>query len=271
MKKLILIILASSFVISCSTNSANDNSNNSNNTGLLLKTVSDGSGTSTFYYNGNKLINTIDLDGTTSTLTYNGDLVNNAETNGSNYHKLSIMNYSNNLLISENSNINSNINSSASNSNSNYTYNSDGSITELYSDAFTNTSGNTSYYNNKTIRFYFNGNCIKQEYYSSINNVMTLSSSTIYTYDNKNNPLKNITGFYSWQNPHGGSFNNKISETEKNESGVTLRISQFAYQYNSQDYPISYTETRTPYTLSTSGTSSVPGNPTTYVTALTYY
>jgi hypothetical protein len=271
MKKLILTILASSFLLSCSTNSANDDSNNPSSNGLLVKTFTDSQGLiGTYHYNGNKLTYTSGSDGSTTTLTYNGDLIIKEEsTGGSRSNNIQTMNYSNNLLIS--STEISNSTNSSSNYNSNYTYNSDGSITEIRTG--TNTyNGNTTNSSSKNVRFFSQGNCVKEERYSSINGVMTLIETTTYTYDSSNYPLKNITGGYASNSPrNASSVNNPISATSKNASGVITYTNQTTYQYNSQNYPISMAETITNYIPDPQTGTWTPGTPTVYNATFTYY
>jgi hypothetical protein len=271
MKKLILTILASSFLLSCSNNSSNENVNNPSSTGLLLKTVTDSRGTtSTYNYNGNKLTSGLSTDGSIVTLTYNGDLIIKEESSGgsgSNY--IYTMSYSNNLLTS--SNENSNSTNFSSNYNSTYTYNSDGSITEIRTG--TNTyNGNTTNSSSKYIRFYSQGNCVKEDSYSSINGVMTLTGITTYTYDSFNFPWKNITGFYTYQNPRQAiGVNNAISTTRKNAQGIVTSNSQTTYQYNSLNYPVSMAKTTTDYTLNPQTGTWTAGTPTVYNATFTFY
>lgn len=266
MKKLILTILASYFILSWSTNSANDDSNNSSSNGLLVKTITySGGSTSTFNYNGNKLVNLVNSDGTTTVFTYNGDLIiKNENANG-----FDISNYSNNLLVSRASNYS--FGSQSSTNNTTYTYNSNGSIITDITTGNSTYLGNTTTFTNKTIRYYSQGNCIKDERYRISNNSFILTETTDYTYDNKNCPYKKITGFLAMITPSGYAVNNPVSITHKNASGIISSISQFTYQYNSQDYPISATNTSTVYNISTSGTSSSPGTPSESTTTYTYY
>ncbi|CAN1536199.1 hypothetical protein MCEGE10_01577 [Flavobacteriaceae bacterium] len=233
--------------------------------GVLVKTISDNSGNvTTLNYNGNKIDSYIDSQGENGIFIYGGDLIVKQESN----NRLEVMNYSNNLLISSNYNFSTTDYSSTSTSN--YTYNLDGSITEDRTS--TDTSPNNTYQDTrKTIRFFYQGNCIKAEYYSLVNNEMTLYSTTTYSYDTNNHPNKNITGFYAWQKPQGASLNNEISAITKNASGVVTRISQSTYQYNSQNYPLSTIETSTPYTINPATGISGSGTPTISTTFFTYY
>ncbi|WP_396142065.1 hypothetical protein [Flavobacterium sp.] len=260
MKKLILTILASSFLLSCSTDSASDDSNNPTGNGLLLKTLTDDYGTTTLNYSGNKATYFSDSDGSTSNFTYNGDLIIRVEqTGGSGSNFINTYNYSNNLLTSSTENRNST--NSSSNYNSTYTYNSDGSITEIITG--TNTyNGNTTNSTEKNVLFYSQGNCVKVENYTFFNGVYSLNETIIYTYDNKNSPFKNITGLYNAYYPTGNiNVNNCISQINKNDSGEITYTAQTAYQYNAQNFPISETTTETEYTFNPQTGTSTPGTP----------
>jgi len=264
MKKLIYTILASLFLLSCSTNSSSDNSNIITDNSLLLKTITNSSGNTTMMsYNGNKLINCVNSYGSSPVFTYDGNFISKEVDNGGGSSNLvTTLSYNNNLLSSEISTFPYTYT---------YTYNSDGSITE---DKITtiNSSGNPYTSIGKVVRYYSMGNCIREENYTQINNVMTHMSTVLYSYDDKNTPEKNILGFYIWKNSQGIiGVNNKVVETHKNASGVITSISQFTYQYNSQNYPITETETYTPYTISSSGTSSTPGTSSPSTITYTYY
>ena len=250
MKKLILTILASSFLLSCSSDSSNDDSNNPTSTDLLVKTITDSGGNQTFNYNGNKVSYVSTSNGVTSTFTYNGDLIIKEEqTGGSSLNSIITYNYSNNLLTSSNST------NSSSNYNSTYTYNSDGSITEIR-------NGNTSNSTEKNVLFYSQGNCVKIENYAFFDGVYTLNETIISTYDNKNSPFKNITGLYTAYYPTGNiNVNNCISQINKNASGEITYTAQTAYQYNARNFPISETTTETEYTINPQTGTSTPGTP----------
>ena len=266
MKKLILTILASTLILSCSNNSESTDPTSS---GPLIKTETSIGGTETYNYNGNKLSNIIYSPGETITFTYNGDLIIKAEENGGGVNSVTNYNYSNNILSSF-SGIESYSNISTT-TNTTYIYNSNGSITEMTTRTSIN-SGNTQTNNSKHIRYYSQGNCIKDEYFSISNGVSTLVETTTFTYDSSNTPYKNITGFYSLTNPQGFySINNLKSEIHKNASNVTTRTVQITYQYNSESYPISYTGVITNYTINSQTGASTPQTPITQSGTITYY
>ena len=268
MKKLILTLFASAALVSCSTNSSSDNPSSG---GLLLKTVTNNYGTSSFIqtytYNGNKAVGYISSNGDYGTISYIGDFIQNTSNfySSNNSTDIESYTYANNLLSSLTAN--STHNNVLDTWNSVFTYNSDGSITENR----TSTS-NTGYVSHSmTKRYYSQGNCIKEENYNTVNSVLTLISISNSTYDTKNFPFKNVTGFYMCQNPQGASINNKISEITTNASGVVSSISQDTYQYNSQDYPISGNSSYTSYLIDPTTGISVPSTPNISSVTFTYY
>ena len=263
MKKLILTILASSFILSCSTDSANDNSNNPSTTGMLVKTITREGLTTTVNYNGNKVINASSTDGQNQTFTYSGNLITQVEGSGSSIIFTQTCSYSNNLMVSDNyiygSIPNQQLESSV------YIYNSNGTITENKTITFTDAdpANNYSYLYKQ---YYSQGNLIKKEYYTFDNSVPALNSTTTYTYDNKNPPYKSITGFLAIIS---NTKNNVISEIKKDSSNIVTESVQYTYQYNSNDYPLNCIKVRTPY--STFGGITIPGAPTTTTLYFTYY
>jgi hypothetical protein len=270
MKKLIYTILASSLLFSCSSNSSSSDDSNSPAGGLLLKTISNQDGFKTLNYNGNKIVSSAG-NGTIYTntiLTYNGDLIIKEESFGVGRSNIVVMNYSNNQLSS----LTENTTSPNSNHthNSTYTYNADGSITELTSGT-NSSSGSASPYSSKNIRYYSQGNCYKREVFENLNGVMLLNSTITYTYDSYNTPYKNIIGFYAYTYPQGNGVNNITGIIHKNSTGVITSTTQFNYQYNAQNYPISFTETNTQYNISLDGSTSTPGSPNISSTSYTYY
>ena len=266
MKKIFTLILASTFILSCTSNSDN---NNSTSTGPLIKTETSIGGTATFNYNGNKLSNVSYSPSETSTYTYNGDLIIKEEENGGGVNGVTTYNYTNNLLSS--STRSESISNISTTTNTNYIYNSNGSITEMTTRTTINL-GNTQTNSSKHIRYYSQGNCIKDEYFSISNGVSTLVETTTFTYDSSNTPYKNIIGYYLLTNPQGiYSINNLKSEIHKNASNVTTRTVQITYQYNSENYPVSYTSSITNYTINSQTGSSTPQTPINQSGTITYY
>ena len=280
MKNLILTILASSFILSCSTDSSTDNSSNPTNTGgLLVKTITYTYGTSSefdvYFYDGNKVNRILSSDGSYSTFTYNQDYIVKLEISRTPKKEEGIINwmdtgnysYSNGSLISSNEDWSGSILKDyfISTLNSSFSYNSDGTIIE--NQTITSAGGNV---NNLMIKKYFSqGNVIKKEEYNTDNSPMTLNSSTTYSFDNKNIPYQNIIGIHQLRNI--SLKNNEISAVTKNASGVITSTVQTTYQYNSQNYPISSNETSTDYYINPQTGVSTPRTPTVSSSTITYY
>ena len=276
MKKLILTILASSFLLSCSSDSSNDDSNNPEN-GLLVKTVTNAHGTSSttdvFSYNGNKINGWVSSGGGNTTFTYDGDNIINIQqsvspnnTAISQWVDTTNYGYSNGLLISSYQHFSQSTPQDFFNStiNSSYTYNSDG--TRMENQTITLIGGAIYHISYKD--YYSMGNRIKREEYDADNSPMTLNSITTYTYDSKNLLYKNITGI---SNLFNGQVNNETGYTIKDNAGNIIETSQSIYQYNSQDYPISLIRTSTGYNIDPQTGTSTPNTPFTYTENYTYY
>jgi hypothetical protein len=226
---------------------------------MLVKTVTRDGVTTTINYNGNKVINSSSTDGQNHTFTYNGDFIIKDECIGSLIFT-NTYSYSNNLIVSDNLIFNP----SGESYNRTYTHNLDGSITENLT--ITNPGNFVSSYINKL--YYLQGNLIKEEVYYIYpdNPTPTLSSTTTYTYDNKNTPYRSVTGSLAII---PNTKNNVISEIKKNSSNIVTESIQYSYQYNSNDYPLDCIRVRTPY--STSSGITIPGTPTTTTEYFTYY
>jgi YD repeat-containing protein len=109
-----------------------------------------------------------------------------------------------------------------------YVYNIDGTRTKTI-----------TYY--EVINFSNAGKSVRKQYFDAVGNVIkeeelnannTIGSSTIYQYDTKNNPHKNITGWIYAEGSGTGIINNLIKETSST-------IYTYKYEYNDQGYPIS--------------------------------
>lgn len=268
MKKLILTILASTLILSCSNNS---DSIDSTSSGPLIRTQTSigGGGTTTYNYNGYKLSNIAYPSSETVNYTYNGDLIIKEENNGGRVNSVSNFNYSNNLLSSLTGNEST---STISKSwNATYSYNSNGSITVMNTKTNNQLGQTPTTINSKHIRYYSQGNCIKDEEYSISNGIATLIGYVTYSYDTKNSPYKNITGLNALYKPQGLSFiNNLISEVDYNASGFITSTYQITYQYNSENYPISSSTVYTYYTINPQTGVSTQASQSTNNTTITY-
>jgi hypothetical protein len=235
MKKIFTTAILALFVLvlsSCSSDSANETVNN-NDIILLKKLVEvyeDGTQESaTYTYNGTKLATTTYSNGRREITTYTGDLITKVET------------YDNNILTGEelfaydtNNRIITHTTRYLDENNgykNTFAYNNNGTIAtqEFYGDAATQTSlsntGLLTVVDDNVMRhvFRFNG----------------MSESVAYfTYDTKNNPNRNVTGFkqYSIATIYGGVNN----ITSRNDGSAVFTTT---YTYNSDNYPVSGIQT----------------------------
>ena len=196
------------------------------NDGVLVTKIIDDTGIETDYtYNGNKLTKQEDNDGFSETYTYTGELltksvevyegityIDNLEYDSSN--RLMRVTDGDGIMKYE------------------YTYNADGTITQ------TETSGG------QTIYTYVNGNLISEDYVGG-------EYDYSFTYDDKNNPIKNIhqsevfelLGYYAYSN------NLLTQQYDGNEASYETITT--TYTYNENGYPATSTEVLSIYFNST--------------------
>lgn len=203
-----------------------DDKTDTNSSILVKREVTSLDGARNYTYIGNKLDKVSADNGMYIKWTYTGDLITRADR----YDKdgvltgYSVGTYSNNKLIQQ-KNYENNILTSLENT----VYNSDGSVSVILSDA----NGNST--NIAWFKHYFDaaGNRIKIE--QMFQN--KISATNYYTYDNKNNPFKNIIGYDQIYN----NVNNIVMG--KTVSSYSTSELTRSYTYNSNDYPISCLKT----------------------------
>jgi hypothetical protein len=188
-----------------------------------------------FEYDGNKISKSSDQNDYTIIYTYTGDLISNIKIYHSNILTIEY------LLVYENNNL---IESKYISYIENvcekrlYTYNLNGTVDFIYYKGDLSTQ-NTFYKSGSII--IQNGEVIEivvQDFINSNN-----SRSTTYTYDNNNNPHKNVMGFSKLKvelDRTGGSFKNPILTSSNYNNGM-MSTTDFTYTYNSSGYPISST------------------------------
>lgn len=223
----LLSILFAMFM-SCS---SGDSSNSTTSQDVLIKKIISSEGWSeTFFYDGNKLIKIAFDDGTSRVVTYSGNYIVKTEIRDASntfrgeYETFDYLNnrvsqhksYYNNIIVYQ----------------GDYIYNSNGTIITINEKNY-NSSGVLSSTSNKRQYVDSNGSLTKTEILNS-SNVITQTDN--FTYDVKNGVYKNILGFSAVPSMMMGKFN--LS------SHISPYISiVYSYQYNSQNYPISSTET----------------------------
>jgi hypothetical protein len=230
MKKLFTLLLT--VVLSACSSDSDETNNNSSENILLRKAISTnqfGTITSYIYYDNNKILYEKEVEtGQISETyyqhyTYQGDKIIKIERKDINNNptgEYSLFNYTNDKLTQAIRYYDFNIQSIR-----NYNHLSNSLIICTVDDG---TSPNDTY------RLFFdsNFNMIKEEF--------SASHFITYTYDNYNNPAKNIVGFEALTILGGGFRNNILTESES-ANGHTY-INNYSYQYNNQNYPVVVTD-----------------------------
>lgn len=238
MKKLIYLFSITFLLLQSCSPSDNSESNTDSTDVVLIKKIVNSDGESNLSYDGTKLKKITLTGGEYVNITYSGDLITKMEwfsSNNVSQQRNEYLYSSNKLTQAKTFSMNNKLEEI-----SDISYNSDGSITELQS----RYNGGSLPGATTTYKKYFDsvGNLIKQEQYG--NNI--LSTTTFYTYDTKNTPYKNITG---WSNltpslganslPTNNLISVKLSVGTSQVTNETINV----YKYNTQDYPISKTST----------------------------
>lgn len=226
----VFMILLLTFLFSCSSNKVLDTSNPNNSNSVLVKKVTYSNILSAyiFIYSGNKLVKYGLEDGSESLIfTYQGDLISKTEwvdSKNVSSGEGNVYSYANNKLTQLNS---------FSDIGLEYTYD------YVYTASGTIEINRTAYHKNGSTvivksKQYFDevGNIIRDEDFTNSTPIVT-----IYTYDNKNNPFKNVIGFNIFKR-YG--VNNIITMTTNYDTN-NYNIETNSYQYNDQGYPISCT------------------------------
>lgn len=226
MKKIFALAAIALFTItSCSDDSSSSTDNpNTNTDNVLLKKmveVSDeGTTTINYNYSGNKLTGITYSDGRYETITYTGDLItlwkiydeNDVVTEQYEYE------YTNGILTTE----------------------------KIYQFEWSQQPGVRDYtYNpNGTISFFSQGMDAGEHTPDRMTLFNTnFNVSYVSTYDNKNNPLKNITGitkiYFSVIGGGTNYLNNVLTDTRVIPNDPDDLLDSYVYTYNSQNYPVS--------------------------------
>ena len=224
MRTLLISIFFLVLTFSCSKTDSNVDSSST----ILIKSWTNPSEPTNwdFIYNGTKIVKWT-YSGSSNiyiTLTYSGNLITKMESFTPNNVLGGYMEFSyvNNKLSQR----------------KNYLY---GALT--YKDDFINNSDG-SIQMNRTNYSSSSGSTYSENYFfDSVGNITRKTSSNgysyIYTYDNKSNPYKNVSGLYGiYFTECAFSPNNVLSRTDYQGSTKTYSISTI-YQYNDLSYPIS--------------------------------
>lgn len=245
MKKLLYVFSALALLfVSCSSEDTPEDT--SSTASVLLKRIveTDPDGivsTATITYSGNKIVKMSFDDGTYENYTYTGDLITKSESFDENddLYESFIYVYDSNGKLTESRWLD--YVSPSGSSKQVYVYNADGTISfqEFLGDVDSQTN------------FYREGKIYANKYEEYVpEEVGSYPAHTIthtFTFDDKNQPMKNVTGFdktwFAFSGYGINSANNITSDLHTNTLGVYQPITSTVYTYNSQNYPITEAET----------------------------
>jgi hypothetical protein len=240
MKKLICLFgLSALLLTSCS--SSDSSSTTEESDVLVTRTVetyaNDGSTVTTNYtYSGKKVLKSIDSDGYYENYTYTGDLLTKAE----------IFDMDDNLIQRETFTYNGSAQLVSyvildfefnMGDKETYVHNSDGTIsTAAFSGDLTSQTNPVS----TGVVHFANGEVSS---FDEIESFSSSTSTTTYTYDTKNNPFKNITGYDKISfidSEAAGNTHNILTKTYTTSSQTDVTTTTFTY--NSLNFPVTDSE-----------------------------
>lgn len=236
MKKLLYLFTAILLVFTSCSKVDNDSSDSTSS--ILPKKVttvySDGdSDIENMVYNGNKIVSVTEKDGSSAKYTYTGDLITRVD----DFDKDGKLKYTTDYNYA-NGKLNTSVEKSAKPNEiyyykTKYMHNADGTVSYdnfrgLISTGVEEEYGSTGKYTFK------DGNLFKLE----VSNYGTEYSS-VYKYDTKNNPRKNVLGFSLLLHDENSSVNNVVEKTSTSGSGVDIRTNTttYTYKYDANNYP----------------------------------
>lgn len=228
MKKTLILLFFAISLVSCSSGSDSDSSSA---TGVLLTKIvlesETGNRTTTYVYDGNKM-NTISNGSTVSHFYYSGNLVTNVESfynnqlislftfdynNAGKLVQSTLESFSNDLVIRDT-----------------FIYNDDNTISVNEYGTF---EGGPETLQTQKYFLDSEGEIIRIEKYDTSGTAVSL-----YTYDSKNNPFKNVIGFDKLFNIMSlGIKHNTVTTLETDFEGSTISNTSKTIVYNAQDFP----------------------------------
>lgn len=203
---------------------------------LLRKTIGYLNSTSEYFYNGNKLNRIVSSNGAKIEYVYSGDLITQIL-----YYENDILKEKNEMSYDSEERL---INKMRFNYNNNsgirtdYVYNQDGTV--FVKGFLGDFNIQTTQYNDRKIYFHSDGNVEKIEVYEVIDGVDHIETS-LFTYDDKNNPGNAIVGFNkvkNWEFGNVGGTHNVITTTVTNTQDSSSYTYNNTFTYNSFDYPL---------------------------------
>lgn len=241
MKKMLIMAVAAVFMMSCS--GSDDTTPVQNETVLvkkIIETDEDGTITTVLTYNGTKLVEITNNEGYRQVITYTGNLI----TEWKSYQGTELVitdTYvynTDNKLVTYTSIDNT---EEAYHEKITYVHNADGSVDYKEYTGNTPTSINVLSMEGKILANKFTENV-------SFDGVNVTHTAT-FTFDGKNNPLKNVTGYdkIAFVNTmeslnHTENITSVTSSSSNNQSAPKLETT-YVYTYDAKNYPLTVVET----------------------------
>ncbi|RWX03806.1 putative periplasmic lipoprotein [Flavobacterium cerinum] len=241
MKKMLIMAAAALFMISCG---SDDSSPVTNNDTVLVKKITetdeDGTLITVLTYNGTKLTEINNNEGLRQVFIYAGDLITEWKT------------YQGTELITTDTYVYNSANKLV-------TYTSIDNTEEAYHEKITyvhNADGSIDYkeYNGNTPSSIDQLNMVGKIYADKYTEVVSFGAESItytvtFTFDGKNNPLKNVTGFdkIAFVNTmestnHAENITSETSSASNSTSAPKLQTT-YVYTYDAKNYPLTVVET----------------------------
>lgn len=203
-----------------------------------IETDQDGSLTTVYTYDGNKIKETIDSDGYKMVFTYTGDLITRAveyDDEGAIYgDDVYVYNAQGQLIQNFYS-------SEGYKDKYDYTHNADGTIS---------VAKYTTAHNSDVYVLSYNGKIFSnkvEEYVAAIAGSPAFTATHTFTYDDKNNPMVNITGFdklaFLGDRSATNYTNNVIKEVYTTSTNLNQPMSTSVYSYTDANFPATSVET----------------------------
>lgn len=232
MKKFLTLVIALTLLTACSGDDNPGTTTSPQEANVLLKKVietkEDGNTTTYNYtYDGNKIVSIIGSNNTSKVFYYTGNLITKVKNIETFMTVETFIEYDSNNRVKTQKDFSSIPDGS-------YeewqvavsTYNTDGTITKnVY---FGKTETDLEFNNSHTIIFNYEKNTLVYD--------MEEESDHNYVFDNKNNPMKNILGYFEYKGPFIATQNLLLNFT-----GATNEIIG-NYTYNVNNYPVTSTE-----------------------------
>ena len=229
MKKTLILLFFAISLASCSSGSDSDSSSS---TGVLLRKIvlesESGTRTTTYVYNGNKM-NTISFGTYFNQFFYTGNAVTKVES----YNNGQLMSVFTFDYDSSGKLVQSYLDSPGLELawRDAYVYNNDNTISVNHYVSF---EGGPETLQEQKLYLDSEGEIIRIERYDDLG-----TSVSLYTYDAKNNPFRNVMGFDKLLNVISlGIKHNTVTTLETDFDGSTISSSEKTIMYNAQDFPV---------------------------------